>query len=63
LTLASYEAGAAKTAYVDFVAIGDKLLDKPLFLRNDRYVSVPLEKTYQETWNVFPAAVKKPLLD
>jgi hypothetical protein len=24
-------------------------------------VLVPLEKTYQETWNVFPAAVKQGL--
>jgi hypothetical protein len=63
LTLAAYEAGSLKTAYVDFVGVGDELLNKPLFLRNDRYVSVPLEKTYQETWNVFPAAVKKSLLE
>ncbi|CAN5496115.1 hypothetical protein BH10PLA2_BH10PLA2_20790 [soil metagenome] len=63
LTLASYEAGPVKSAYVDFAAVGDELLDKPLFLRNDRYVLVPLEKTYQETWNVFPAAVKQSLVD
>jgi hypothetical protein len=62
LTLAAYEAGQIKSAYVDFMAVGDQLLDKPLFLRNDRYVLVPLEKTYQETWNVFQAAVKKSLV-
>jgi hypothetical protein len=62
LTLASYEAGAIKSAYVDFVGVGEQLLDKPLFLRNGRYVLVPLEKTYQETWKVFPAAVKQPLV-
>jgi Protein of unknown function (DUF4058) len=61
LTLASYEAGPIKTAYVDFVAAGEALPDKPLFLRPGHYVQVPLERTYQETWNVFPAAVKKPL--
>ena len=62
LTLASYEAGPVKTAYVDFAAVGDQLLSKPLFLRSDRHVLVPLEKTYQEAWNVFPAAVKQPLV-
>jgi hypothetical protein len=62
LTLASYEAGPQKTADVDFAAVGDELPDKPLFLRNDRYVLVPLEKTYQETWRVFPAAVKQALI-
>jgi hypothetical protein len=62
LTLASYEAGPMKTAYVDFVGVGDSLLNKPLFLRSKHHVLVPLEATYQETWRVFPAAVKKPLL-
>jgi hypothetical protein len=61
LTLASYEAGPIKTAHVDFVRVGDILLDKPLFLRLERHVLVPLEATYQETWRVFPAAVKRVL--
>jgi hypothetical protein len=62
LTLASYEAGPVKTAYVDFVAVGDELPDRPLFLQPRRHVLVPLEKTYEETWRVFPAAVKESIL-
>ncbi|HEV8062648.1 MAG TPA: DUF4058 family protein [Gemmataceae bacterium] len=62
LTLASYEAGPEKTAYVNFVGVGDILPDQPLFLQPERYVLVPVDATYQETWRVFPAAVKKPLL-
>ena len=58
LTLASYSAGPIKTAYVESVAVGDVLPDMALFLESELYVSVPLEATYQTTWNVFPAALK-----
>jgi len=34
------------------------LPDMALFLELELYVSVPLEATYQTTWNVFPAALK-----
>lgn len=62
LTLASYNAGPTHTAYVDFVAVGDDLPDKPLFLQPENYVLAPLETTYQATWAVFPAPLK-PLLE
>ena len=58
LTLASYSAGAIKTAYVESIAVGDVLPDMALFLESELYVSVALEATYQTTWNVFPAALK-----
>jgi len=58
LMLAAYAAGSTKEAYIDSVAVGDKLPDMPLFLEADRYVPVPLEATYQKSWAVFPAAVK-----
>jgi Protein of unknown function (DUF4058) len=63
LTLASYDAGAVKTAYVNFVTVGDALPDQPLFLKPEIYALVPLEATYEETWKVFPAAVKEMLLE
>lgn len=62
LTLASYDAGPTHTAYVDFVAVGDALPDKSLFLQPAYYVPAPLEETYQSTWAVFPAPLK-PLLE
>jgi hypothetical protein len=58
LTLASYDAGESRGAYVDFVAVGDVLPDMPLFLRPETYIPAPLEATYQETWEHFPAALK-----
>jgi hypothetical protein len=58
LTLVSYEATPILTAYIEPVAVGDTLLDMPLFLAGGLYVSVPLEKTYQATWAACPAPMK-----
>src|SRR5262249_32845855 len=43
LTLAAYEAGPVTVAYVEPVAVGDKLPDMPLFLAPEVHVRVPLE--------------------
>jgi hypothetical protein len=61
LTLAAYSAGAEIVAYIEPVAVGDTLPDRPIFLTPDSYVNCPLEATYQDTWSVFPAALKAPL--
>jgi hypothetical protein len=54
LTLASYVAMALPEAYLEFAAVGDVLLDMPLFLDRDRYVNVPLEATYQASYRGLP---------
>lgn len=54
LTLAAYSAGPPRAAYVEPVAAGDPLPDMPVFLDADTYVPVPLEATYQETWERCP---------
>jgi hypothetical protein len=59
LTLASYSAGPPKTAYVEPVAVGDALPDRPAFLDPDTYVPVPLEETYQATWAACPEEFKE----
>jgi hypothetical protein len=59
LTLVSYDAGPRQVAYVEFVAVGDSLPDMPLFLKPEVYVPAPLETTYQATWQVFPAPLKR----
>jgi hypothetical protein len=61
LTLAAYSAGLVKKAFVEPVAVGDLLPDMPLFLTPNDWVPVPLESTYQKTWNALPAPVKRPL--
>jgi hypothetical protein len=58
LTLASYDAGPPRIAYVEFVGVGDVLPDLPLFLKPGFYVPVPLETTYQAAWAGFPGPLK-----
>lgn len=31
----------------------------PLFLHEERYINVPLEETYESTWNVLPVEVRR----
>ena len=57
-TLVSYNAGAERTAYVEPIGLGDTLPDMPLFLSEDLHVMVPLESTYQATWNVSPEEMR-----
>ena len=54
LTLAAYEASGGIRAFVEPVAVGDALIDMPLFLSRGRYVSVPLEATYQAAVDAVP---------
>lgn len=54
LTLAAYASGATVKAYVEAVAVGDRLPDMPLYLEPDGYVLVPLEATYEAAWEAVP---------
>jgi hypothetical protein len=58
LTVAAYNAGTALTAYVDPVAVGDRLPDAPLFLGSGWYVSIPLEATYTASWAEAPRPIR-----
>jgi hypothetical protein len=61
LTLAAYDAGPPIDAYVEPVAIGDALIDMPLFLAPGWYVSVPLEATYQAAYRGVPRRFRQVL--
>jgi hypothetical protein len=54
LTLAAYEADLTTRAYVETFAVGDALVDMPLFLRPHAHVPVPLEQTYQSAFAAVP---------
>jgi hypothetical protein len=60
--LASYERGYDWAAYVQSIKVGERLPDMPLFLTRDLnpnlYVVVPLESTYQATWEALPQEVR-----
>jgi hypothetical protein len=55
LTLVAYECGLTTRAYIEPVAVGDTLLEMPLYLEPDAYVPVPLEATYQTAFDVLPS--------
>ena len=59
LIVASYIGGDVPTAYVESVGVGDVLPSIPLFLSETRYIATPLESTYQQAWDVFPAMLKE----
>ncbi len=61
LTLAAYSAGMVIVAYVEPVAVGDRLPDMPLFLEPETYVMCPLEETYSAVWSAFPKELKREL--
>jgi hypothetical protein len=54
LTLAAYEAGGVVRAFVEPVAVGDVLIDMPLFLEPGRHIAVPLEETYRLAFESVP---------
>jgi hypothetical protein len=55
LTLVSYAwDGEEPEAFLEPVAVGQPLIDMPLFLTAERYVNVPLEPTYQSAYLGMP---------
>jgi len=54
LTLATYVARVPKAAYVEPVAVGDRLPDMAVYLDPDNNVRIPLEATYESTWASCP---------
>jgi hypothetical protein len=54
LTLAAYAGGVVPRAFVQPVAVGDRLPDMALYLTPDEHVAVPLEVTYQAAWAEVP---------
>jgi hypothetical protein len=56
--VASYLGGDLPTAYVEPLGVGDRLPSLPIFLSDAYYVPAPLEETYLQAWEVFPAMLK-----
>lgn len=56
--LVSYDAGPERVAYIEPIAVGDPLPDMPLFIAEGVHVPVPLERTYDDTWEVTPDVLR-----
>jgi hypothetical protein len=50
----SYESGDEYAAYLELLAVGDRLPEMPLFIGEGRHVKTPVEATYQATWDMTP---------
>jgi hypothetical protein len=61
LSLGSYVAQELPVAYVEPLAVGDVLIDMPLFLAPGWYVNAPLEPTYQAAFRGVPAVWRRAL--
>lgn len=61
LTLASYCSGSPIRCFVEPLTINDVLIDMPLFLSSERYIDVPLERTYLAAWRGIPQRWKQVL--
>lgn len=59
LTVASYRAAPQPAAFVEPCAVGNDLPGMPLFLDAGWYVTTPLEETYRQAWEGFPAPWKE----
>ncbi len=59
LTMASYLAGSVAECFVQPLAVGDSLVDMPMFLNPDYYVPVPLEETYALAFEGEPPHLKE----
>ena len=57
--VAAFDAGEPLTAYLGAVEVGQPLPEAPLFLAPGWYVNVPLEQTYQASWDVTPEPIQK----
>jgi hypothetical protein len=55
LTCVSYVGRPCIEVFLEPVAVGDPLLEMPLFLSPEVYVPVPLEATYRSAWDAVPA--------
>jgi hypothetical protein len=54
LSLISYECDDRVRAYLEPLAVGDALVDMPVYLFPGMYIEVPLEATYLAAWDTVP---------
>jgi hypothetical protein len=59
LTVVAYLAGEIPTGYVNPVGVGDALPSVPIFLSEEEYVLAPLEESYLQAYDVYPAMLKE----
>ncbi len=59
LTAMAFDASSCLTGYVEPFAIGNPVPTMPLFLEPGWYVNVPLEESYQASWESLPPVLRE----
>ncbi len=59
LMAASFQAKPTPVVHLNRFSVGDVIPDMPVFLIEDRYVSLPLEATYQQVWELLPQPIRR----
>jgi len=59
LRVVSYDANSVPNAYFQSLAVGEFSPVMPLFIDAGNHIMVPLEETYQATWNVLPIELRE----
>ncbi len=54
LTLVAYQCDRGITAHIQPFAVGETMIDMPLYLDPDSYITIPLEQTYQQAYKGVP---------
>lgn len=54
LTLVAYESALTVRAYVESIAVHERLVDMPLFLEPGAHVPIPLERAYENAFDAVP---------
>jgi hypothetical protein len=61
LTMVAYECSMVTTAYIEPMAVGERLPTMPLFIEPEWHVPVPLETTYQASFDAIPTRWRRVL--
>ncbi|MEZ6127788.1 MAG: hypothetical protein R3C59_03840 [Planctomycetaceae bacterium] len=59
LVASSFQARPTPIAYFSRFRAGDPIPPMPVFLVEDRYVTLPLEETYQKVWSALPMPIRR----
>ncbi|MCC7338150.1 MAG: DUF4058 family protein [Pirellulaceae bacterium] len=59
LIAASFQAKPSVVVHLNRFSVGDAIPEMPVFLIEDRYVTLPLDETYQQVWTLLPQPIRR----
>jgi len=58
LSATAFQSQPQPIAHISTFAVGDPVPPMPVFLIDDRYVTLPLEESYERVWTALPRPIK-----